>query len=56
MHGIGTRPGWEPEGVCLHHCYELVRNGEWSATLGSLFPLPKTKTVAQETMTFSNGF
>lgn len=42
-------------GVCLHHCYDLVRSGESSATLGSLFPLSQTEIVAQETMTFSKG-
>lgn len=35
---LGTR------GVCLHHYYEVVRTGESSATLGSLFPLPQTDT------------
>lgn len=41
-------------GVCLHHCYDLVRSGESSPAFGSLFP--QTETVTQETMIFSKGF
>lgn len=39
----GTCVEWGPE-RCLHHCHELVRTGEPSATLGSLFPFPQTDT------------
>ena len=44
------------KGVRLHHDFELVRTGGGSATLGSLFPLSQTDTVAQGTRTFSKGF